>query len=72
MDKFKEKAKQASRETSITDRWGAATSTCSESFIQGAEWGYKQAVEALETGFETTDYTAADYFANWLEKRLKN
>lgn len=72
MNNFKEKAKQASDDAYITDRWGASTGACDQSFMQGAEWGYKQAIKELENLGDTTDDTAADYFANWLEKRLKN
>ena len=48
MSTFKTKAEEAARETAIIDRWGAATSTCPQSFAQGAEWGYRQAKEELD------------------------
>lgn len=71
MNSFKEKAKEASRETSIIDHWGAATSTCPQSFTQGAEWGYKQAIadsagevkDQSDSYFDSMEGAAEPYFS---------
>lgn len=56
MNKFKEKAKEVAEETDITDKWGACTGACVESFTQGAEWGYRQALaDSAQVALEQSD-----------------
>lgn len=61
MNKFKEKAKEAAQDAWIVDRWGASTGACPESFTQGAEWGYRQ---AISDSAQVTENQSNIYFDN--------
>lgn len=47
---FEKDASNAADDAFIEDQWGAITGACEQSFIKGAEWGYRKAIEELRSG----------------------
>lgn len=56
MNKFKQQAKEAAFNTTVIDANGHYTGADEESFIKGAEWGYRRALaDASKIVYEQED-----------------